>query len=154
MIWLDEAFCCKRIGITGEDKPDDTNVYARLNRTAPYRAAQLTWLRQHLASAPRVKEAPFRVIVMHQPRWGWLPDGNAAWIQAADDARIDLVIAGHTHRFSYTPPSPNVGHKYHLLVVGQDQVARVDATTTALRVVVTATDGKVVHSMEIPRAAR
>ena len=137
---------------TAEDKPDDTNVYARLNRTAPYRATELQWLRDHLGSAPRVRQAPFRVIVMHQPRWGWLPDGNAAWIEAANDAGVDLVIAGHTHRFSYTPPGPGVAHKYHLLVVGQDQVARVDATTTLLKVVVTATDGKVVHSMEIPRA--
>jgi len=134
---------------TGEDKPDDTNVYAKLNRTAPYRAAELDWLRQHLSSSPRVKEAPFRVIVMHQPRWGWLPDGNSAWIQTANDARVDLVIAGHTHKFSYTPPG--AAHLYHLLVIGQDQVARIDATTTTLKVVVTATDGKVVHSMEIPR---
>src|SRR6187431_2910117 len=67
---------------TAEDKPDDTNVYARLNRTAPYRAAELAWLRLHLASADRVKSAPFRVIAMHQPRWGWLEDGNDAWIQA------------------------------------------------------------------------
>ena len=139
---------------TGEDKPDDTNVYARLNRTAPYRAAELAWLRQHLASSPHVKEAPFRVIVMHQPRWGWLPDGNAAWIDTANAAGVDLVIAGHTHRFSYTPPGAGVTHAYHLLVVGQDQVARVDATATTLNIVVTATDGKVVHSMEIPRRAR
>ena len=135
---------------TGEDKPDDTNVYAKLNRTAPYRAAELRWLREHIATHPRVREAPFRVIVMHQPRWGWLPDGNAAWIQAANDAGVDLVVAGHTHRFSYTPPG--AAHKYHLLIVGQDQVARVDATTTELKVVVTATDGTVVHSMVIPRA--
>ena len=139
---------------TGEDKADDTNVYARLNRTAPYRAAELAWLREHFSSTPRVKDAPFRVIVMHQPRWGWLPDGNGAWIQAANDAGVDLVIAGHTHRFSYTPPSASAGHKYHLLVIGQDQVARVDATATTLKVVVTATDGKVVHSMEIPRGVR
>ena len=139
---------------TGEDKPDETNVYAKLNRTAPYRAAELTWLRQHLVTSAHVKEAPFRVIVMHQPRWGWLADGNGPWIQTANDAGVDLVIAGHTHRFSYTPPSAGVAHEYHLLVIGQDQVARVDATTTTLKVVVTATDGKVVHSMEIPRAAR
>jgi acid phosphatase type 7 len=137
---------------TGEDKPDETNVYAKLNRTAPYRAAELSWLRRHLATTPRVREAPFRVVVMHQPRWGWLPDGNAAWMQAANDAGVDLVIAGHTHKFSYTAPGAGVPHKYHLLVVGQDQVARVDATTTTLKVVVTAIDGKVVHSVEIPRA--
>jgi acid phosphatase type 7 len=136
---------------TGEDKPDDTNVYADLNRTTPYRAAELVWLREHLRTAPRVRTAPFRVIVMHQPQWGWLADGNAAWIEAANAGGVDLVIAGHNHKFSYTAPGPNVPHKYHLLVVGQDQVARVDATATELTVVVTATDGKVVHTLKIAR---
>jgi predicted phosphodiesterase len=136
---------------TGEDKPDDTNVYADLNRTTPYRAAELAWLREHFRTAPRVRTAPFRVIVMHQPQWGWLADGNAAWIDAANTAGVDLVIAGHNHKFSYTPPGPSVPHKYHLLVVGQDQVARVDATATELTVVVTATDGKVVHTLKIAR---
>ena len=136
---------------TGEDKPDDTNVYADLNRTIPYRAAELAWLREHLRTAPRVRSAPFRVVVMHQPSWGWLADGNAAWIDAANGAGVDLVIAGHRHRFSYTPPGPDVPHKYHLLVVGQDQVARVSATTTELRVEVVGTDGKVVHALTIPR---
>ena len=136
---------------TGEDKPDDTNVYAELNRTAPYRAEELKWFREHVATTDRVSEAPFRVIVMHQPRWGWLTDGPDAWIQTANDAGVDLVIAGHRHRFSHTPPTPDVEHAYHLLVVGQDQVARVDATSTELRVVVTGTDGSVVHTMVIPR---
>ena len=135
---------------TGEDKPDDTNVYAGLNRTVPYRAAELSWLRQHLTTTPRVRTAPFRVIVMHQPRWGWLADGNAAWIDAANAAGVDLVIAGHRHRFSYTAPGPDVPHNYHLLVVGQDQVARVNATATSLTVVVTGTDGQAVHTLTIP----
>ena len=136
---------------TGEDKPDDTNVYAELNRTVPYRAAELEWFNEHLETTPRVAEAPFRVVVMHQPAWGWLVDGPEAWIGAANEAAVDLVIAGHHHRFSYTPPGPDVDHSYHLLVVGQDQVARVDATSSELRVVVTGTDGAVVHSMELPR---
>ena len=135
---------------TGEDKPDDTNVYADLNRTTAYRAAELAWLGNHARTSAHLRAAPFRVITMHQPRWGWLADGNQPWIDAANDARIDLVIAGHTHRFSYTAPGPGVAHTYHLLVVGQDQVARVDATTTELRVVVTGRDGKTVHTLVIP----
>ena len=135
---------------TGEDKPDDTNVYADLNRTRAYRAAELAWLRDHVRSSAHLQSAPFRVIAMHQPRWGWLADGNQAWIDAANDARVDLVIAGHTHRFSYTAPGPNVPHRYHLLVVGQDQVAKVDASASELRVLVTGPDGAVVHSLVIP----
>lgn len=136
---------------TGEDKPDETNVYAELNRTTPYRAAELEWFRRHVNTTPRVVESPFRVIVMHQPQWGWLAEGPDAWVQTANEARVDLVIAGHRHRFSYTPPTPDVEHDYHLLVVGQDQIARVDATSTELRVVVTGTDGTLVQTVEIPR---
>jgi hypothetical protein len=64
------------------------------------------------------------------------------------------VIAGHRHRFSYTPPGPDVSHNYHLLVVGQDQVAMVDATSAELTVTVTDTDGTVVHTLTIPRSSR
>ena len=136
---------------TGEDKPDDTNVYALLNKTTAYRAAELQWLRDHVKSAPRFAAAPFRVIAMHQPRWGWLADGNQPWIDLANASGIDLVIAGHSHRFSSTPPGPNVPHRYHLLVVGQDQVARVDATATEITIVVTGTDGKVVQTIQIQK---
>ena len=136
---------------TGEDKPDDTNVYAGLNRMAPYRAAELAWFREHVETTARVSEAPFRVILMHQPNWGWLPDGSDAWVETANAAGVDLVIAGHRHRSSYTPPGPDVGHSYHLLVVGQEQVARVEATADELEVVVTGLDGAVVHTVTIPR---
>lgn len=134
---------------TGEDKPDDTNVYAQLNRTAPYRAAEFTWLSEHVKTVARMTSAPFRVIAMHQPQWGWLDGGSAPWVALANDAKVDLVIAGHDHRFSYEPP--NAAHGYHLLVVGQDQVARVDATATELRAIVTGTDGTVVKTITIPR---
>ena len=136
---------------TGEDKPDDTNVYAELNRTVPYRADELDWFREHVETTARVSEAPFRVILMHNPRWGWLTDGPDAWVETANAAGVDLVIAGHMHRFSYTPPGPDVDHSYHLLVVGKEQIARVDATATELEVVVTGLDGSVVHTLSIPR---
>ena len=136
---------------TGEDKPDETNVYADLNRTTAYRNAEFEWLQQHVKSDARVAAAPFRVVVMHQPRWGWLAEGPDRWIQLANDAGVDLVIAGHTHRFSYTAPGPQVPHKYHLLVVGQDQVATVTATATELRAVVRNAEGAEVHTLVIPR---
>jgi predicted phosphodiesterase len=136
---------------TGEDKPDDTNVYAELNRTVPYRADELAWFREHVATHERVAEAPFRVIVMHDPSWGWLADGPDAWLETANGAGVDLVIAGHRHRFSHTPPGPDVEHRYHLLVVGKEQIARVTADSSNLEVVITGLDGSVVHSLVIPK---
>jgi predicted phosphodiesterase len=136
---------------TGEDKADSTNVYAELNRTEPYRAAELAWFRDHVVSEPRVQEAPFRVLLMHNPNWGWLADGPGAWIETADAAGVDLVIAGHRHRFSYTAPGPEAGHGYRLLVLGQRQIANVTATAEQLEVVVTEVDGGVVQRVVIPR---
>ena len=136
---------------TGEDKPDDTNVYAELNLTVPYRAEELAWFREHVETTARVSEAPFRVILMHNPRWGWLTDGPDAWVETANAAGVDLVIAGHRHRFSHTPPGPDVEHSYHHLVVGKEQVARVEVTAAELEVVVTGLDGSVAHTLVIPR---
>jgi predicted phosphodiesterase len=136
---------------TGEDKPDDTPVYAELNSTVAYRAQELAWFQDHVKTASRVAEAPFRVILMHQPGWGWLADGPDEWVRTANEAGVDLIIAGHRHRFVYTPPGPAVDHDYHLLVLDQDQVAKVEATAQELSVVVTGTDGSVVHTLVIPR---
>ena len=140
---------------TGEDKPDSTQVYAGLNRLEAYRAEELAWLKRHTATAPRVRSAPFRVVVMHQPTWGWgwsspaSDSARAQWVAAANAAGVDLVIAGHNHRFSLTQPGVQ-GNNYPVLVVGQDQVAKVQATATELRVQVIGRNGEEVSAFTLP----
>jgi predicted phosphodiesterase len=140
---------------TGEDKADSTQVYARLNRMQAYRAEQLAWLTQHTQSSARLQEAPFRVVVMHQPTWGWLSGDNeatqAAWTAAANAAGVDLVIAGHRHRYSLTPAGSPAGNNYPILVVGQGQYARVDAAAAEMRVTVFDRDGATVHAFVVTR---
>jgi predicted phosphodiesterase len=136
---------------TGEDKADSTNVYADLNRTVPYRANELAWFREHVQSDLRVAEAPFRVILMHNPRWGWLTDGPGEWVETANEAGVDLVISGHRHRFQYMPPGPDGAHTYHLLTLDQDQIASVVATTSELSIVVKDLDGSIVDTVVIRR---
>lgn len=125
---------------TGEDKDDDTNVYARLNRLEPYRETELAWLADHLATEPRAAAAPFRVILMHQPNWGWTGDRGAAWTGLANRHRIDLAIAGHFHRPQIIEPGKS-GNDFPVLVLGQDQAARVEATAAGLRVTIIGRDG-------------
>lgn len=141
---------------TGEDKNDTTQVYAGLNDMQAYRAQELAWLRHEPLASKRSHDAPFRVLVMHQPRWGWLANDQSAaqreWTAAANAAKVDLVIAGHTHRFSLTPAHSPAGNDYPILVVGQGDVAKVDATTTQLHVTVVAQDGSVRTEFTIPRA--
>jgi len=135
---------------TGEDKPDDTNVYSRLNRSEPYLANELRWLSDEAKSNARFAAAPFRVVLMHQPEWGSMPDGQARWIATANAAGVDLVIAGHNHKFSHVAAGTK-GANFPTLVIGQDQVARVEVTTTQISVTLKTPAGEVVDTFTVPR---
>ena len=52
----------------------------------------------------------------------------------------------------YIPPGKE-GNRFPILVVGQDQVARVDATSTELKVTLTSTKTKeIVYCFTVPRS--
>lgn len=133
---------------SGEDKPDETNVYAGLNSFGAYRRQEFDWFSNHVKTADRVRSAPFKVILVHQPGWGYVEKQNAKWVQLANEAGADLVISGHTHRFAHRLPKDGE-NRYHHLIVGQDQVAMVSATKDALTVTVTARDGRPVGSFTL-----
>lgn len=102
---------------TGEDKPDDHQVYAGLNGFAAYRQTQAQWLAGAIKS-PEWRSAPFRVAVLHIPLWndGASLDSRAKWHSLLQEGRTDLTISGHIHRYSYTPPDTT--HRYAQLVGG------------------------------------
>jgi predicted phosphodiesterase len=133
---------------SGEDKPDSTNVYSRLNRSEPYLTEQLAWMVSHAKSDRRALGAPFRIVVVHQPEWGSMPNGREVWKQALNDAKVDLVIAGHRHRFLRTDAGAD-GRNYTTVVVGQGQFATVTATTAMVTVVVRSAAGAVVDSVSL-----
>ena len=133
---------------TGEDKADSTNVYADLNRFEDFRKTQFRWLEAHARTCERMKTAPFRVILMHSPSWGWQEEGTDEWNRLATRAGIDLVIAGHRHRLSRTNAGEE-GSGFTVLVLGQDQVGRVSASSTELQVAVTDTAGKELDSFRL-----
>lgn len=138
---------------TGEDKPDATNVYSRLNRSEPYLAQELRWFSEQAATDARFREAPFRVVLMHQPNWGSMPDGASQWRAAANTAGVDLVISGHEHKFSKVLAG-TAGANFTTLIVGQDQVARVEATAQGLTVTVKTPAGETVDSFTVPPRRR
>jgi predicted phosphodiesterase len=134
---------------TGEDKPDGTNVYAGLNDLRDYRRQGLARFGQALA-AERTRAAPFTVVLAHQPNWGWTDGDNAQWTRLANQAKVDLLIAGHVHRFMHIKPG-EWGNDFPILVVGQDQVAWIEADDRGLKVRVTGSDGTLVDSFTLER---
>ncbi len=135
---------------TGEDKPDDTQVYAGLNNLRDYRKQELAWFRRTLSDESRTKTAPFTVVLGHDPSWGWVDGQESQWTQAANQARIDLFIAGHEHHFQHIKPGER-GNDFPILVVGQDQVARVEASDAELSVKVVDRAGKLVDAFTLRR---
>lgn len=137
---------------TGEDKPDNTNVYAGLNAFAPYREEELAWLETHSRESKRMADAPFRILAMHQPFWGYVNGENDRWTDWANRSGIDLALAGHMHRFSFIEAGRR-GNRFPILVIGQDQLAKVEATASQIKVSVLAKDGSLVHSFVVERRA-
>ena len=135
---------------TGEDKPDGTQVYAGLNNLRDYRTREWAWFRHVLADEPRTKAAPFTVVFGHDPSWGWVDGQETQWTQAANQARIDLFIAGHEHHYQHIKPGEH-GNDFPVLVVGQDQVVRVEASDTELTVKVVDRAGKLVDAFTLRR---
>jgi predicted phosphodiesterase len=138
---------------TGEDKDDNTNVYSRLNRFKTYREEEFGWVAEHVRTDPRIAEAPFRILLMHAPNWGWVDGEGEKWTALANRAGIDLSISGHTHRFSHSKPGEK-GKNYHELVIGPENLARVEATANELNVVVTKRDGALVESFTVAAKPR
>ena len=138
---------------TGEDKDDNTNVYARLNMFKRYREEELAWFDRHVRTDRRMSEAPFRVLLMHAPNWGWTDDQSARWTEVASRGKFDLAISGHTHRFAHAVPGQKE-NQYHQLVIGPENLARVEASEKELKVVVTVRDGREIQSFAVARRGR
>jgi len=135
---------------TGEDKPDATNVYAGLNDLRSYRAEEYAWFARVLTEESRTRAAPFSVVLGHDPGWGWLDGANGEWTRRANEAKVDLFIAGHLHRLERVNPGER-GNDFTILALGQDQIARVEADERELKVTVLDREGRTVDAFALRR---
>jgi len=133
---------------TGEDKADETNVYSRLNKVKPYRDEEFAWFKRHLETDQQAARAPFRVVLLHQPNWGWTDGREDDWTSLANKGKVDLVLGGHYHRLRTFKPGTQ-GNDFLGIALGQDQIARVEATRTELRVTVVGKDGTAAETFAI-----
>ncbi len=136
---------------SGEDKPDSTNVYAGLNDLTDYRAQEYQWFKHHVEHNSAFKNAPFQILLMHDPRWGWVDGQEEKWTKLANEAGIDLVISGHWHRFKRINPGGKAGNDYPILIVGQQDVAHFEVTDDYIKVVVENLEKETVDAFKIDR---
>ena len=89
----------------GEDKPDEHPVYYGLNDFTDLRQQQSDFLKEEMKSQ-EFKKAKRHILVNHIPLWGcgdkYHPSAKL-WTPLLKDARFDIAISGHNHRFRYHP---------------------------------------------------
>jgi 3',5'-cyclic AMP phosphodiesterase CpdA len=136
---------------SGEDKEDSHPVYAGLAEFDRYRHEQAKWLGRDIETAAS-RTARFRVALFHIPPFGSRGHGathvRETWNQLLNDAGVDLVLNGHTHRFSHFAPEPGK-NMYPILIKGKDMLTRVDVSEDRLKVMVTRLGGGIVDTLTI-----
>lgn len=93
----------------GEDKPDSDIEYSGLADFDAYRDEQAEWLKQAVQHKS-FRDAGNRIVVLHMPpgvsNWHGTLHLDETLLPVLNEARIDAVLSGHMHRYSYNPPVP------------------------------------------------
>lgn len=105
---------------SGEDKPDNHEVYAGTVDYDNYRKEQAQWLKQVLQSKER-KRAQHTVVISHIPifhsdDWHGTLDNRACFHPLFQKYKIDAMISGHTHQYGYY--SADKDHNYPVFIGG------------------------------------
>lgn len=137
---------------TGEDKADSHPVYAGLTDFDNYRTEQARWLEQ-VVKSKEFKKAKYRIVISHFPlaadkeweegtTWKGCQDASRKFLPILNKAGIDLVVAGHTHRFYYHTPNES-DNRFPILEQGSMCATRLDIADGRIRIKVIDKDGKV-----------
>lgn len=109
----------------GEDKPDSDKEYNGLVDFDAYRDQEVRWLKQVVASN-EFKSAGHVIVFLHMPpffpgRTPWHGDMEMQQkiTPVLNEAGIDLMISGHTHRYAYVEKNAE-GNKFPILVLGNN----------------------------------
>lgn len=105
---------------SGEDKADDSPYYGGIVDFDDYRREQGVWL-DGIMKSRLYKSSPFKVVFMHMPpfhsdQWHGTLHCREVFTPLFEKYNVDLVIAGHTHRYGIHPA--NKDHSYPIVIGG------------------------------------
>jgi len=149
---------------TGEDKEDGHWAYSGLTDFEAYRREEAEWLKTEVRT-PAFQKATFRVLIAHMPFYGNQRTRVSGVGPAScrehfgailNEARLDLHIAGHTHRSDWVEPAPGA-NRFFISVGGGSQavtntLTRVDVSSDRLVLTLTTDDGKLLGTHTVTAA--
>lgn len=134
----------------GEDKPDQTPVYAGFIDFDSYRTEQAEWLKG-LVKTKAFKKAKYRIVISHFPTVNVLSDepinhGNndltSKLLPILNKAKIDLMVSGHTHKYAFHKAF-SAGNNFPVIVGSNQSATRLDIKNGVIKAKVIDRDGKV-----------
>lgn len=145
----------------GEDKPSGHGEYWGLVDFDDYRTEQAEWLKK-VVNSPEYKKAKYHIVMTHFPiseldeyntKHGDLSHGMAdisrKTLEIFNEASVDLMIAGHTHRFVFHEPVKGK-RNFPLLVGSNKSGARLDISDGKIKVHAYDADNKTLLEKELP----
>lgn len=138
----------------GEDKPDSHPVYAGLVDFDAYRTEQAEWLKKEVQTE-QFKNADYRIVVVHIPistesRGHGSQDLARKVAPILNEANIDLVISGHTHRFDRIEAGESTNN-FPTLITGKEMILEGKVTGKQINFTVKNTANEVVDSFKIQK---
>ena len=144
----------------GEDKPDDFWVYAGLTDFDGYRTEQAAWFGE-LIRSKAYKSAKWRIVMNHFPPLSHMESDNPArhgiqditdkFLPLYNQAKIDLMISGHTHAYEFMSPDKYDRLTFPVIVNSTESVARIDIDGRTLKAKVTDTGGNTLKEFTISK---
>ncbi len=140
----------------GEDKPDNDIRNLDIMVSDQFRAEEVEWLKDVLASK-EYKEAPVKIAFLHMPpnptKSGWYGVNQISklFTPLLNEAGIDLMISGHTHKYAWIPAGDKYENDFPILV--NDDKVLMEGEVTPEAIILTTYDEKqnVANRHEIKR---
>ncbi|QIH31951.1 metallophosphoesterase [Sphingobacterium sp. DR205] len=133
---------------SGEDKPDNHEVYAGTVDYDNYRKEQAKWLETVLQSKER-KSAQHTVVISHIPifhsdDWHGTLHNRECFHPLFQKYKIDAMVSGHTHQYGYYPADKD--HNYPVFIgggpkAGKRTIIDISASAKSLAIRMTRDDG-------------
>ena len=130
---------------TGEDKPDSDIEYSGITDYDNYRTEQAKWLAEAVKSK-EYTEAKFRIVIAHMPPvsgrnvWHGQKEVLDKFVPVLNDAKVDVMLCGHLHRYSYNQPDSVI--KFPVIVNAHKTVLKGFTKGNQLELIIKDLDGK------------
>jgi 3',5'-cyclic AMP phosphodiesterase CpdA len=136
---------------SGEDKPDTDIEYGGLSAFDEYRTRQAAWLKA-IVDSREFKESPVKIVAIHIPAftstWHGTLHVQELFIPILNQAGIDLMFCGHTHRHSYLPKGEK-DNRFPILTNSNNEILDITVTGQKINIKISDAEGKVTKTIDL-----